>query len=270
MSEKNIPIALTIAGSDSGGGAGIQADLKAFSALGVYGASVITAITAQNTSEVRAIHPVPLSTITAQIGAVYDDLSVAAVKTGMLGDADTVACVADCLEQYKPAHLVVDPVMVAKSGDALLRASAVHMLKTRLIPLASLITPNLPEAAVLLDCAEPTTLKQMEQMAEQLLSLGSDAVLLKGGHLDDSSEAVDLLYDGHQLYPFSSPRINTRNTHGTGCTLASAIAAGLASGLSLCEAVQQAKDYIYAAISAADRLQVGHGQGPVHHFYRYW
>ena len=160
--------------------------------------------------------------------------------------------------------------MVAKSGDALLRASAVHMLKTRLIPLASLITPNLPEAAVLLDCAEPTTLKQMEQMAEQLLSLGSDAVLLKGGHLDDSSEAVDLLYDGHQLYPFSSPRINTRNTHGTGCTLASAIAAGLASGLSLCEAVQQAKDYIYAAISAADRLHVGHGHGPVHHFHRYW
>lgn len=270
MSERNIPIALTIAGSDSGGGAGIQADLKAFSALGVYGASVITAITAQNTCEVRAIHPVPLPMITAQIGAVFDDLRVAAVKTGMLGDAETVACVAASLEQYKPAYLVVDPVMVAKSGDALLLASAVEMLKTRLIPLASLITPNLPEAAVLLGCAEPTTLAQMKRVAEHLLSLGSGAVLLKGGHLEGSSEAIDLLCDGDQIYQLSSPRIATQNTHGTGCTLASAIAAGLASGLSLREAVQQAKDYIYAAISAADRLQVGHGHGPVHHFYRYW
>ncbi|WP_428033094.1 bifunctional hydroxymethylpyrimidine kinase/phosphomethylpyrimidine kinase [Amphritea sp.] len=270
MSERNIPIALTIAGSDSGGGAGIQADLKAFSALGVYGASVITAITAQNTREVRAIHPVPLPMITEQIGAVFDDLSVAAVKTGMLGDADTVACVVASLEQYKPAYLVVDPVMVAKSGDALLLASAVEMLKTRLIPLASLITPNLPEAAVLLGCEQPTTLAQMQRMAEQLLTLGAGAVLLKGGHLEGSADAIDLLCDGNQVCQFSSPRIATRNTHGTGCTLASAITAGLAAGLNLQAAVQQAKDYIYAAIFAADRLQVGQGHGPLHHFHQYW
>lgn len=270
MSQTKIPIALTIAGSDSGGGAGIQADLKAFSALGVYGASVITAITAQNTLGVRSIHSVPLPMISEQINAVFDDLNVAAVKTGMLGDAETVACVADRLAHYQPAYLVVDPVMVAKSGDALLLDSAVETLKTRLIPQASLITPNLPEAAVLLGCAEPTTLDQMANMAEQLLSLGAGAVLLKGGHLEGDGDAVDMLFDGDQLYRFSAPRIETRNTHGTGCTLASAISAGLAAGLSMPEAVQQAKDYISAAISAADRLHVGRGQGPVHHFYRYW
>ncbi|MBN0988138.1 bifunctional hydroxymethylpyrimidine kinase/phosphomethylpyrimidine kinase [Amphritea pacifica] len=270
MSERNIPIALTIAGSDSGGGAGIQADLKAFSALGVYGASAITAITAQNTREVRAIHPVPLPVLSEQICAVFDDLNVAAVKTGMLGDAETVACVADTLEQYRPAYLVVDPVMVAKSGDALLLDSAVETLKKRLFPLASLITPNLPEAAVLLGCPQPGTLAEMETMVQQLFALGAGAVLLKGGHLEGTDDAVDLLFDGEQLYRFCSPRIATRNTHGTGCTLASAITAGLASGLRLPEAVQKAKDYIATAISAADRLQVGHGQGPVHHFYRYW
>jgi len=270
MSQKNIPIALTIAGSDSGGGAGIQADLKAFSALGVYGASVITAITAQNTLGVRSIHSVPLTVISEQINAVFEDLNVAVVKIGMLGDAETVACVADRLAHYQPAYLVVDPVMLAKSGDALLLDSAVEMLKTRLIPQASLITPNLPEAAVLLGCAEPTTLDQMEKMAEQLMSLGAAAVLLKGGHLEGADDAVDMLFDGDQLYRFCSPRVETRNTHGTGCTLASAISAGLAAGLSVPEAVQQAKDYIYAAISAADRLHVGHGHGPVHHFHRYW
>lgn len=270
MSEKNIPIALTIAGSDSGGGAGIQADLKTFSALGVYGASAITAVTAQNTCEVRAIHSVPVKVISDQINAVFDDLKIDAVKTGMLGDAETVACVAECLSFYKPARLIVDPVMVAKSGDALLLESAVDMLKKRLIPIASLITPNLPEAAVLLNCAEPTNLAQMETMVERLMELGAGAVLLKGGHLESSAEAIDLYYDGEQLVRLSSPRLATQNTHGTGCTLASAIAAGVAAGLDTLAAVKQAKQYINAAIAAADDLQVGQGHGPVHHFHKYW
>ncbi|BBB25417.1 bifunctional hydroxymethylpyrimidine kinase/phosphomethylpyrimidine kinase [Amphritea japonica] len=270
MSEKKIPIALTIAGSDSGGGAGIQADLKTFSALGAYGASVITAVTAQNTSEVRAIHPIPVEIINQQINAVFDDLKVDVVKTGMLGDAQTVACVADCLSRYKSVPFVLDPVMVAKSGDALLLQSAVDMLKTRLIPLASLITPNLPEASVLLGCGEPTSLEQMETMAQQLMGLGAGAVLLKGGHLESSDNATDLFYDGQQMVSLSSPRIATQNTHGTGCTLASAIAAGLADGLNTLAAIKQAKDYIDAAIAAADDLQVGQGHGPVHHFYKYW
>ena len=270
MSEMNIPIALTIAGSDSGGGAGIQADLKAFSALSVYGASVITAVTAQNTCEVRAIHPVPPEVIAAQIDAVFDDLRVDAVKIGMLGDVDTVARVADRLLQYKPEQLVVDPVMVAKSGDALLLENAVAMLKSKLIPQATLITPNLPEAAVLLGCPEPTSVAEMETVVQQLYQLGAAAVLLKGGHLESSDESIDLLFDGQQITRFSAQRIPTANTHGTGCTLASAITAGLASGLDVVAAVKQAKDYIHAAIQAADTLDVGLGHGPVHHFYKLW
>jgi len=270
MSDKKVPIALTIAGSDSGGGAGIQADLKAFSALGVYGASVITAVTAQNTCEVRAIHPIPLDVLKLQLDAVFDDLNVAAVKIGMLGGAETVELVADKLLQYKPAWLVVDPVMVAKSGDALLLNTAVDMLKAKLIPQATLITPNLPEAAILLDCPEPASMPEMEYAAQQLMQLGCKAVLLKGGHLEGSENSVDLLFDGKQMLQFSAPRIATANTHGTGCTLASAVTAGLACGMDVAAAVKQAKEYIHGAIVAADTLDVGKGHGPVHHFYKFW
>ncbi|MEH6578750.1 MAG: bifunctional hydroxymethylpyrimidine kinase/phosphomethylpyrimidine kinase [Amphritea sp.] len=266
----HVPIALTIAGSDSGGGAGIQADLKAFSALGVYGASVITAVTAQNTQEVRSIHRVPDAIIGDQIDAVFDDLRIDAVKTGMLGDVDTVAVIADRMARLKPRHLIIDPVMVAKSGDALLKSTAVELLKDRLIPLATLITPNLPEAAVLLGCAEPQTLAEMEVAVKQLYQLGAGAVLLKGGHLEGSQQATDLFYDGQQLVSLQAERIATGNTHGTGCSLASAITAGLASGLDCLTAVQQAKEYIHGAITAADSLDVGKGHGPVHHFYKFW
>ena len=266
----SIPIALTIAGSDSGGGAGIQADLKAFSAHGVYDASVITAITAQNTQTVRSIHYLPQQMIADQIDAVFDDLRVDAVKTGMLGDAHTLAVVAERLKHYQPAKLVIDPVMVAKSGDALLRRNAVELLKRELLPLASLITPNLPEAAVLLDISEPQTLAEMACVVKQLHQLGAAAVLLKGGHLPGTEQATDLFYDGRQLVHLPAPRVATQNTHGTGCTLASAITAGLASGLDCLSAVQQAKTYIHGAIAAADSLDVGKGHGPVHHFYQLW
>lgn len=264
------PIALTIAGSDSGGGAGIQADLKAFSALGAYGASVITALTAQNTQEVRAIHPVPVPFIRTQLETVFDDLPVTAVKTGMLGDAAIVTEVADFMRNHRGVPLVVDPVMLSKGGDALLRADAVQALVEKLVPLAALITPNLPEAAAMLQTQEPADLAGMEAMAQDLLKLGPKAVLLKGGHLADDGQSPDIFFDGEQCITLPTTRIKTKNTHGTGCTLASAIAAGLAKGESPLDAVRQAKAYISAAISAADRLQIGDGHGPVHHFYAYW
>ncbi len=264
------PIALTIAGSDSGGGAGIQADLKAFSALGVYGASVITALTAQNTREVRAIHRVPVPFIIDQLATVFDDLRVDVVKTGMLGDADVVLAVANFLRQYPQTKLVVDPVMLSKSGDALLKAEAVDALVYQLIPLASIITPNLPEAAVILGCDEPKNLVEMEQMARDLKTLGPKAVLLKGGHLEDEDQSPDIYFDGEQCITLNTKRINTQNTHGTGCTLASAIAAMLAKGELPYQAVEQAKHYISNAIAAADTLEVGSGHGPVHHFHALW
>lgn len=264
------PIALTIAGSDSGGGAGIQADLKAFSALGAYGASVITALTAQNTREVRAIHPVPVPFIQQQLEAVFDDLNVNAVKTGMLGDASIVSAVAEFLRGQPQIKLVVDPVMLSKGGDALLRADAVTALVSELIPLATLITPNLPEAAAILDCEEPEDLTGMEQMARDLKALGPDAVLLKGGHLNNSEQSPDIFFDGERCITLNTKRINTKNTHGTGCTLASAIAALLAKGELPLAAVEQAKQYISDAIAVADTLEVGSGHGPVHHFHAFW
>lgn len=264
------PIALTIAGSDSGGGAGIQADLKTFSALGVYGASVITALTAQNTQGVSAIHAPPAAFIRQQMCAVFADLPVAAVKTGMLGGAEAVIAVAEELRRFKPTHLVVDPVMIAKSGDPLLAADAVDALCTQLLPQASLITPNLPEAAVLTGQPEPQSLNAMHALLPALHQLGASAVLLKGGHLSNSEMCTDLLSVDGQVYTFSSERINTRNTHGTGCTLASAITAFLARGLPLAEAVRLAHDYLHTAILCADRLHVGSGQGPVHHFHALW
>jgi hydroxymethylpyrimidine/phosphomethylpyrimidine kinase len=266
-------IAVTIAGSDSGGGAGIQADLKTFSALGVYGASVITALTAQNTKGVTGIHDVPPDFITAQIDAVFSDLDVGAVKIGMLSQGSAIAAVASGLDRYRQSNVVLDPVMVATSGDRLLKADAVENLRRLLIPKAIVVTPNLPEAAALLDTAIATDETAMRQQAERLLALGAKAVLIKGGH-GSGAESVDLLVDPNGVERLAAPRFATRNTHGTGCTLSSAIAAGLAKGLGLIEAARAAKSYVTAAIAAADRLSIGSGQGeghgPVHHFYRQW
>ena len=263
------PIALTIAGSDSGGGAGIQADLKAFSALDVYGASVITALTAQNTREVRAIFDVAPEFISQQIDTVCEDLAVNAVKIGMLSQPAVIDAVANGLKKNTLNTVVLDPVMVAKSGDSLLQAEAVSALREVLLPHASLITPNLPEAGVLLNTSPPGDEADMIKAAEALLRLGCQTVLLKGGHLENE-QSVDIFYDGDSLVKLSSKRINTKNTHGTGCTLSSAITAFLARSDTLIDAVSKAKDYISGAIAAADQLAIGQGHGPVHHFYKLW
>ena len=262
-------IAVTIAGSDSGGGAGIQADLKTFSALGVYGASVIAALTAQNTRGVTGIHDVPPAFVTAQIDAVFSDLKVDAVKIGMLSNAGVIEAVAAGLARYNAKNIVLDPVMVATSGDRLLDPAAMDALRSKLIPRASIITPNLPEAAALLDAPVARSETEMETQAERLLAAGAQAVLMKGGH-GSGPEAVDLLVTRNGTARFVAERIVTKNTHGTGCTLSSAIAAGLAKGLSLADAVRAAKDYVTAAIAASDRLSIGSGHGPVHHFHSWW
>ena len=260
---------LTIAGSDSGGGAGIQADLKTFSALGTYGCSVITALTAQNTRAVTAIHEVPAAFVTAQIDAVFDDIEIAAVKIGMLATPEVIAAVADGLERYRVRTVVLDPVMVAKSGDHLLRPEAVAALKERLLPLAGVITPNLLEAGVLLDMEPPVDEAGMVEAAARLRMLGPQTVLLKGGHLEQA-HSVDILDDGGEPLTLVAPRIDTANTHGTGCTLSAALAALLGRGMRPREAVRAAKAYVTEAIRAADRLRVGSGHGPVHHFHRWW
>jgi hydroxymethylpyrimidine/phosphomethylpyrimidine kinase len=264
-----IPNVLTIAGSDSGGGAGIQADLKTFSALGAYGLSVIAALTAQNTRAVTAIHDVPPEFVTAQLDAVFDDIEIAAVKIGMLSSAAIIETVSEGLRRHGARQIVVDPVMVAKSGDRLLREDAVSALKELLLPLATVITPNLPEAAVLLESAVVPDEAGMIEAAAGLRALGPEAVLLKGGHRR-AGDSIDVLDDGGAPLTLAAPRIASGNTHGTGCTLSSAIAALLAHGLPLRAAVQEAKAYITAAIRAADRLSVGHGHGPVHHFHALW
>jgi len=263
------PIAVTIAGSDSGGGAGIQADLKTFSALGVYGASVIAALTAQNTRSVTAIHEVPADFITAQIDAVFSDLAVGAVKIGMLSQPAGIEAVAAGLVRHRMTNVVLDPVMVASSGDRLIADAAVAMLRRALVPQALVITPNLPEAAALLDEPIAQSETQMQAQAEQLLALGARAVLIKGGH-GKGAESVDLLVEPHAVARLAAERVATRNTHGTGCTLSSAIAAGLAKGAPLADAVRAAKAYITAAIAAADTLHIGRGHGPVHHFHGLW
>jgi hydroxymethylpyrimidine/phosphomethylpyrimidine kinase len=264
-----IPVALTIAGSDSSGGAGIQADLKTFAALGVYGASVITALTAQNTSGVSGIHQVPADFVTAQMDAVFGDLDVKAVKIGMVAQLATIDAIVAGLTRWSPNHIVLDPVMVATSGDRLLDQDAVEALRTRLIPRASLITPNLPEAAALLD--EPVAVSEadIESQGRRLLAMGCHAVLVKGGH-GQGAESIDYLVSGNGTLALAAPRIATRNTHGTGCSLSSAIAAGLAKGEQMETAVRHAKVWITAAISAADRLDVGHGHGPIHHFHGFY
>ena len=256
---------MTIAGSDSGGGAGIQADLKTFSALGVYGASTLTAITAQNTVAVTAVHELPTDVIAAQIDAVITDIGVDAVKTGMLSSVAIVEVVAQELKRHGITNLVVDPVMVAKSGDALLRQEAVDSLRTRLLPLAAVVTPNIPEAETLTG-REIVSDEDMRRAAEEIVAMGARAVVVKGGHRD--GPATDLYYDGSRFQEFSAPRFDTVNTHGTGCTFASAVAAGLAQGKDVIDAVAQAKEYVTGAIR--NSYPLGQGHGPVHHFYRVW
>ncbi len=262
-------IALTVAGSDSSGGAGIQADLKTFAALGVYGASVIAALTAQNTQGVIAIHDVPPDFIVAQIDAVFSDLAIAAVKIGMVGRSAAIEAVARGLTRHKANNIVLDPVMVASSGDRLLAPDAVGALRRLLIPRALVVTPNLPEAAALTGASLARNEQEMEIQARAILELGARNVLIKGGH-GEGEDSVDLLVGQGELVRLSAKRIATKNTHGTGCTLSSAIAAGLAKGDDLLTAVQNAKAYVTAAIAAADRLQVGHGHGPLHHFHAQW
>lgn len=262
-------IALTIAGSDSGGGAGIQADLKAMSALGVYGASVITAVTAQNTRSVTAVHGIPLEVIAAQIEAVLGDLDVGAIKIGMLATPQIIETVAAALAGYT-GPIVLDPVMIAKSGDALLADEAISTLREVLVPRATVLTPNLPEAARLLDQPMATSPAEMSTQGRSLVDLGATAVLMKGGHSEGETCHDLLISDTGVLAEFKAPRRQTKNTHGTGCTLSSSIAAGLAKGLSLAEATQQAHAYLQQAIATADKLNVGQGHGPVHHFHPFW
>jgi hydroxymethylpyrimidine/phosphomethylpyrimidine kinase len=261
------PVALTIAGSDSSGGAGIQADLKTFTVLGVDCASVLTALTAQNTRGVAAILPVPPAFVTQQIDAVATDLRIAAVKTGMLNDRATVLAVAEGVRRHGLHPLVVDPVMVATSGDMLLQPDAVDAVRRELLPLADIITPNLPEAARLLGQPIAKNVAEMEAQAQALLALGPKAVLLKGGH-GEGSEAVDILLtrDGSPVR-LVLPRVDTRNTHGTGCTLSAAIVAGLALGESLQDAVAFAKYFVHAALLAGRELKIGSGSGPVDHLH---
>ena len=262
---RTVPAALTIAGSDSGGGAGIQADLKTFSALGVYGASALTAITAQNTVGVTAVHEIPAADIAAQIDAVITDIGADAVKTGMLSSSAIVNVVAESLRRHNVAQLVVDPVMVAKSGDTLLQDDAVHALRTQLLPLAAVVTPNIPEAEALAG-GSIESLEDMRGAARRIAGMGAGSVIVKGGHLD--GPATDIFYDGSEFREFTAERIDTVNTHGTGCTFASAVAAGMAHGLPVAEAVAQAKEYVTVAIRAS--FVIGQGHGPLHHFHRFW
>ena len=261
------PIVLTIAGSDSGGGAGIQADIKAISATGSYACSVITAITAQNTQGVSGIFAIPLDMVEQQLDAVFSDLNIQAVKIGMLADSDIIRLVAAKIRHYQPKFLVIDPVMVATSGDVLLQQHAITTLKTELLPLADIITPNLPEAAALTGLDIPQSLADMQTMISALREINPHAVLLKGGHLEQSSNSTDLLILATDVIELTTPRIHTRNTHGTGCTLSAAIASYLAQGNDLTTATTLAKRYITAAITAADELNIGHGHGPVNHFF---
>lgn len=261
---------LTIAGSDSGGGAGIQADLKTFAALGCYGMSAITALTAQNTLEVNAIHPVPPDFAAAQIAAVFEDIGADAVKIGMLYSAELIRVVAGQLRRYAAGNIVLDPVMVAQSGDRLIESDAVGAIRDHLMPLATIVTPNLPEAEVLAD-RRIRSREDMAAAARELARGGSEAVLLKGGHLEttDSSDLLHLCRE-NRFVTLPAERIASRNTHGTGCTLSSAVAAQLARGDDLETAVRRAKDYLTGALRAGAAYRIGNGHGPVHHFYRYW
>lgn len=260
---RRTPVALTIAGSDSSGGAGIQADLKTFAAFGVYGASVVTALTAQNTRGVTGVLAVPPSFIEQQIEAVVGDLRVGAVKTGMLGDADTVRCVIEAIRRHGLKPLVVDPVMVATSGDVLLAEDAIELVRAGLAPLATVLTPNLHEAARLTGGQVAATEVEMARQGRALLALGAQHVLVKGGH--SAGEAVDLLVSADGVVRLPAARIETRHTHGTGCTLSAGIAASLARGHSVPDAVLRAKTYVWRALEAGQDLAIGGGNGPVDH-----
>lgn len=259
----SIPTALTIAGSDSSGGAGIQADLKTFAALGVYGTSAITAITAQNTVGVTAVEALSADLVTAQIEAVAGDIDIHATKTGMLANVAIVEAVAAAIQALELPLVVVDPVMVAKSGDRLLTDDAMQALRVELLPLAIVVTPNIPEAEALASMTI-RTLDDVREAARRIHGLGARAVIIKGGHAA-GPDLVDLLFDGERMFEFHTPRIATRNTHGTGCTFASAVAALLARNLSLPDATEQAQRYVAGAI--AHGLAIGHGHGPLDHFW---
>ncbi len=261
-------IALTIAGSDSGGGAGIQADIKTFSALGVYAASVITAITAQNTKGVTAVEDISVSTISAQMDAVFSDLKVNAVKIGMVSRIETIEAIAARL-RVQPQPVVLDPVMVATSGDRLLHQDAIQTLRQQLLPIATIVTPNLPEAALLTGRPLAASKHEIIEQAEAILKVGAKAVLIKGGH-STGEESTDYLFTDGAMHALSAARLETKNDHGTGCTLAAAITAYLALGHQLHDAVGLAKDYLHGALEAGRDLAVGQGRGPVHHFYRMW
>lgn len=265
MNDKSIPRVLTIAGSDSGGGAGIEADLKTMTVLGCFGMAAITSVTAQNTTGVYGIHDIPPEMVSKQIDVVIEDIGVDAVKIGMLSSPEIILAVAESLLKYQVPNLVIDPVMVAKSGDALLQEHAVETLATRLLPLAHLVTPNIPEAEVLADMkiSDEASLKAA---GDKILQLGIKAVLIKGGHLE-SAVATDWLFDGDNWYSFDAPRIATQNTHGTGCTYSSAIASLLAFDMPLHDAVSKAKDYLTNAIKTSYNL--GSGHGPLNHMWPY-
>lgn len=263
-----IPNVLTVAGVDPSGGAGIAADLKAFSALGAYGMCAVTALTAQNTRGVTGVRMIEPEFVAAQIDAVFADVRVDAVKIGMLGTADIATAVAAALRRHGARNIVLDPVMIAKSGDALLAEDAVATIRRDLLPLATIVTPNLPEAGVLLGVEPPAGLPAMRAAATALRALGPEAVLVKGGHLP-GPDSTDVYADAAVTQELSAPRIETKNTHGTGCTLSSAIAA-LLPRLPPLEAVREAKAYLTEAIARADDLDVGAGHGPVHHFHALW
>ena len=260
---------LTIAGSDPSGGAGIQADLKSFAANGVYGMAVLTALTAQNTQGVTGVELVPPAFVKAQIAAVFADVRVDAVKIGMIATSEIATAVADALTEHRGIPIVLDPVMIAKGGAPLLQDDAMEALRTKLVPLATCVTPNLPEAARLLMTDEATTRDAMAEQARALTKLGPQAALVKGGHLT-TDDSPDVLFKNAEVHWFEGHRTETRNTHGTGCTLSSALAAQLAKGLPAEAAVGKAKSYVAGAIGAADLLSVGQGHGPVHHFYSFW
>lgn len=268
---KVIPNVLTIAGVDPSGGAGVLADIKAISALGGYGCGVIAALTAQNTQAVTGVLPIPAEFVKAQLDTLFEDVRIDAVKIGMLADVEVIKVVAETLKKYQPKFIVLDPVMVAKSGDRLLPEDAVEALKTYLLPLATVLTPNLPEAAALVNQKEITSQEEMLALAKDLLGLMNENawLLLKAGHLS-GSDVPDLLIRGDEALIFNSTRIETKNTHGTGCTLSSALATLLPQCETVAEATRKVKDYITAAIAKSDELQVGHGHGPVHHFEALW
>lgn len=264
-----IPNVLSIAGSDPSGGAGIQADLKTFSALGCYGMTILTSLTAQNTRGVSAVHVPPVEFLRAQIDRIFEDIEVAAIKIGMVATAESAGAVGDGLASHSHVPIVLDPVLVATSGDSLGSPDVVDAIRRRLMPLATIITPNLPEAARLAERPVPQDEAGMKSIGEALHRVGARAVLVKGGHLS-GPEAIDVLFDGTRHHVFKARRVVTGNTHGTGCTLSSGIAAYMARGRGLVDAVRDAKAYLGAALLGSERLQVGGGHGPVHHFHALW